>query len=160
MREIDEVSFQGRNAAAYWYRVRNPIRVLLNGLLMLLAKYFPSMIVKRNMLRLVGVKIGKNVVIAPSTLDPIFPELIEIGENSIIGWDSMILTHEFVSNKLRKGKVRIGNNTTIGAKALILPGVKIGNNVIVGAFSLVNKDVPDGMEVVGVPAEPLKSGQI
>ena len=32
-------------------------------------------------------------------MDYFFPELIEIGENSIIGMDTMILTHEFLSDR-------------------------------------------------------------
>src|SRR5438445_5353294 len=155
MRQLDETSFKNRNAASYWYRTRNPIRVLMNGLLMMLAKYFPSMMVKRNVFRLMGAKIGKDVVIAPSTLDPIFPELIEIGDNSIIGWDVMILTHEFVGNKLRKGRVKIGKNTTIGARTLIMPGITIGDNVIIAADSLVNKDVANEKVEGGVPIEEI-----
>lgn len=50
---------------------------------------------------------------------------------------------------ISKGEVVIGNNTWIGERAVILPGVHIGNNVIIGANSVVTKDVPDNCIVVG-----------
>lgn len=143
------------NAGVYWYKIRNPFRIIVNGAVLSFAKYFPSMVVKRVLLRAVGIKVGKNACIAPSTLDPIFPELIELGENSMLGWGSVILTHEIIGSEFRKGNVTIGNNTTIGAGTLILPGLKIGKNVLVGAYSLVNKDVPDGDTVAGVPEGPI-----
>ncbi len=159
MRRVEELVLGNKNAAVFWYKVRNPVRILFNGFLMLLSKYFPSMTVKRMLSRAMGMKIGKDVAIAPSILDPIFPELIEIGDNSTVGWDVMILTHEFFSNKLRKGKVKIGKNTTIGARTLVLPGVSIGNDVIVSANSLVNKDVADGKTVGGVPIRNIRLRQ-
>lgn len=48
-----------------------------------------------------------------------------------------------------KGEVIIGNNTWIGERAVILPGVHIGDNVIIGANSVVTKDVPDNCIVTG-----------
>ncbi len=45
---------------------------------------------------------------------------------------------------------------SIGAGAVILPGVRIGRNAVVGAGAVVTKDVPENTTVVGVPAKPLK----
>ena len=47
----------------------------------------------------------------------------------------------------------IGNNVMIGAGAKILGNIVIGNNVVVGANSVVMKDVPDDVNVVGVPGQ-------
>lgn len=46
---------------------------------------------------------------------------------------------------LRKG-------CSIGASALIMPGVEIGEGAMVGAGAVVTKDVPPGVVVVGIPA--------
>jgi sugar O-acyltransferase (sialic acid O-acetyltransferase NeuD family) len=53
------------------------------------------------------------------------------------------------------GNCTIGNFCVLGTGSVILPKIKIGNNVTVGAGAVVNKDVEDGLTVVGVPAKPL-----
>lgn len=47
---------------------------------------------------------------------------------------------------------------SIGAGAVILPGVRIGRLAVVGAGSVVTKDVPDGATVVGNPARVINGG--
>ena len=50
----------------------------------------------------------------------------------------------------------IGDNVSLGAHVLILGGIRIGNNVTVGAGAVVVKDVPDNAVVVGNPARIIK----
>ncbi len=42
---------------------------------------------------------------------------------------------------------------SIGARAVILPGIRIGKNAMVGAGAVVTRDVPAGKLVVGNPAK-------
>ena len=51
----------------------------------------------------------------------------------------------------------IKKNAKIGANATLLPGVVIGENSLVGAGSVVVRDVPDGVVVVGNPAQIIKN---
>jgi acetyltransferase-like isoleucine patch superfamily enzyme len=105
-----------------------------------------------------GIRIGRHVSVGLEVnMDVFFPEKIEIGDNSIIGFNSTILCHEFLVNEYRLGKVIIGKNVTIGANTTVLPGVTIADGSVVSAHSLVNSDV-SGF-VGGVPARPLKNGQ-
>jgi acetyltransferase-like isoleucine patch superfamily enzyme len=53
--------------------------------------------------------------------------------------------------------VSIGDQTFIGANAVVLMGVTIGNHCIVGAGSVVTRDVPDRTCVVGAPARAIGS---
>lgn len=53
--------------------------------------------------------------------------------------------------------VSIGDQTFIGANAVVLMGVTIGNHCIVGAGSVVTRDVPDRTCVVGSPARAIGS---
>jgi len=102
-------------------------------------------------------RIGKNVSIALDVnLDIFFPELIEIGDNTVIGADTMILAHEFLVDSWRTGEVRIGRDVMIGARCLILPGVAIGDGATIAALSLVNQDVPARAFAAGVPAQVKK----
>jgi len=52
--------------------------------------------------------------------------------------------------------VYIGENTWIGAGAVIVPGVHIGKNSVIGAGSVVTKDIPDGVVAVGNPCRVIR----
>ncbi len=49
----------------------------------------------------------------------------------------------------------IESNVSVGAGALILPGVTLGKGCFVGAGAVVTEDVAPGMLVVGMPARVL-----
>lgn len=48
----------------------------------------------------------------------------------------------------------IGDRASIGAGAILLPGVHIGEGAVVGAGAVVTHDVPMYTTVMGVPARP------
>lgn len=51
-----------------------------------------------------------------------------------------------------KGGAHVGDNVSIGAGAIILPGVKIGDNALIGAGAIVVEDVPAGAVIATIPA--------
>ena len=112
----------------------------------------------KNMIyRLFGVKIGKDVFIAPNVhIDWLLPELITIEDGCIIGEHCTILTHEFTIKHGRIGRVHIGKQVTVGAFSIIRSGVTIGDKAVVAMDSLVNKDVSAKDEVGGVPEHEIK----
>ncbi len=147
-----------QNSLWMWTSFRNPLLVTFNFIIIYLARYFPSLRVKNWLFRLIGVTIGSGVSWGlESTPDVFWPELITIGDNTIIGYDATILCHEFLQDECRIGEVIIGERTMIGAGSIILPGVHIGNDVQVGANSVVTKDISDGSIAVGVPAKILSN---
>lgn len=130
---------------------------MFRSAMILLAESLPFSAVKVFLYRLAGVKIGKDVFISPGVvLDAIFPELIELRDGCVLGLHSMILCHEYTADESRVGKVVIGEDSVIGAKASIRSGVTVGKNCTVGIGSYVNRDVADGITVGGVPAKILK----
>jgi acetyltransferase-like isoleucine patch superfamily enzyme len=50
----------------------------------------------------------------------------------------------------------IRRGASIGAGAVVLPGVTVGERAMVGAGAVVTKDVPDDVVVVGNPARVLR----
>ena len=55
-----------------------------------------------------------------------------------------------------QGETVIGENSWVGAGAIILDGVKLGKGVIVGAGAVVIKDAPDYAVLVGAPARVVR----
>ena len=110
--------------------------------------------------RLLGMKIGRGVFIAPQVyVDPMFPRLIEIADDAVLGVGCRLFTHEYTATHFRIGRVRVGKGSVVGAFATVRPGVSLGSKVTVGFNSYVNRDVPDGDTVGGVPAKSLKTAQ-
>jgi lipopolysaccharide O-acetyltransferase len=75
-------------------------------------------------------------------------------------------THDFnptsnaplVSHPLKiGGKVRIGRNTFVGMRAMIMPGVALGDHSVVAAGAIVTKSFPAYSMLAGAPARLLKT---
>lgn len=144
------------NSLRRWWRARNPVRVTLNLLVIVLARYSPSLGLKNWLFRRLGMTVEPGVAWAlESTPDVVWPDRITVEEDAIIGYDATILCHEFLQEECRLGEVVIGERAMIGAGAIVLPGVEIGADARVAANSLVTADVPPGTTVAGVPAEPV-----
>lgn len=147
------------NSLQYWTKAAHPLKVIRNFILIFLCRYLPSVNLKNVLYRWTGMKVGPRVSAGLMCMfDIFFPELITIGANTVIGYNSVILGHEFLVHEYRTGPVVIGKNVVIAANVTVLPGVVIGDGAIVSAMSLVNKDVPAGAVVGGVPIRLLSPG--
>jgi acetyltransferase-like isoleucine patch superfamily enzyme len=161
MRRLDVFPTKDRNPMRSWYRIRNPVRVMVNFLIVYTCRFLPSLTLKNILYRLIGMKVGKNVSIGLMAMfDIFFPEFIEIGENTVIGYDATVLAHEYLVDEWRRGRVKIGRNVMIGANTTILPGISIGDGAMISACSLVNRDVEAGSFVGGVPARKIRRDEV
>ncbi|VVB58413.1 2,3,4,5-tetrahydropyridine-2,6-dicarboxylate N-acetyltransferase [Candidatus Anstonella stagnisolia] len=158
MRRLEKLHLpSGKNSLNYWWRARNPLKLVFNFLIVQICRYLPSVSLKNFLYRTLGMKIGKNAAFAfGATCDFFFPELIEIGENCIIGFNATILTHEFLMDGCKIGKVQLGKNVLIGANSTVLAGISIGSNSQISSMSLVNSDIPSNCLAGGIPCKVLK----
>lgn len=104
---------------------------------------------------LLGTKLGHNTYCAGVIFDP---PLTTIGANSIVGHNAILHSHVIEGQRVFNKKIVIGDNVTIGAHSIIMPGVSIGNDAIVSAASVVTKNTCIGNQEIwgGIPAKFIK----
>ena len=151
MRKTERFRLDGPNPLWQMYRTIRFLRVFKNTTVVLIGRYFPSVKAKRWLYQtFLGMKIGEYSALALMvTPDVMFPERISIGRNTVIGFNSTILCHEYLVDEYRIGDVHIGDEVLIGANVTILPGVTIGDRAVIGAGAIVHRDVMPGERVVG-----------
>lgn len=101
-------------------------------------------------------KLGKGTIISPGA---IIAASTKIGSHVIINRGCLIGHHAEIGDYVTispganiAGRTKIGDLCYIGMGAVILDGISVGNNSVVGAGSVVTKDVPDFVQVLGIPA--------
>ncbi|VAW02242.1 hypothetical protein MNBD_ALPHA04-677 [hydrothermal vent metagenome] len=83
-------------------------------------------------------------------IDRTWPKGIHIGKNVIIDEEVVVLTHDLTRGLYLD--TNIGENSFVGARAIILPGLNIGDNVIIHPGAMVNRDVANNHQAIGNPA--------
>lgn len=128
--------------------------------LLLFNSLTPSLLIPAPLMRLVylalGARLGANTYSAGAILDP---PLVRIGSNTIIGYDAVLCPHAVEGHRVLFSSIRLGDNVTIGMKAIIMAGVTIEDGGIVAAGSVVTKDtrIRAGELWGGAPAKRLRS---
>jgi serine acetyltransferase len=127
-----------------------------NRVLQIIARFSPGARTWRVRLhRWRGVNIAENVWIGyDAIIETAYPWLVRIGANSEIGIRTLILAHFKVSSDERRG-VTIEEDVFIGPGAIILQNVTIGRGAVVASGSVVTRSVPAMTLVQGNPARPM-----
>ncbi len=159
----------------------------LMGLIFSLPRYRIFIYLKQSLLRLMGAKFGKGVVIYPGVwinpgrnlevgndVDLAKDVLIttsggvKIGDRTLIGYRTQIISTNhtippigmpFPISGDNPGPVIIGKDVWIGAGCIITPGVTIEDGAVIAAGSVVTKNVIENSIVGGVPAKIIKMRQ-
>ena len=140
--------------------------------------HIPSHLVRVNIYRLAGIKIGKGSTIH-MWASFFQPNNIKIGEDTIIGNNAFLdgraglvignhvdiasevmiynSEHDIESGdfKAKEEDVIIDDYVFIGPRAIILPGVRVEKGAIIAAGAVVSKNVPKYDIVGGIPANKI-----
>ena len=104
------------------------------------------------------VEIRKDVIIGDNCKIQAFvfiPEGIRIGNNVFIG-PHVCFTNDKHPKAVGDWQLlytHVEDDVSIGAGAVILPGIRIGKGAVIGAGAVVTKSVPPGETVKGNPAK-------
>ena len=158
----------------------NLFRDIVNFTLLILpvSKFF---LLKRYLLRLMGVEVGKDVKINGHTwfygrgkvrigdrtwvgpgcqFHSTVGTVIDVGADCDIAPQVAFVTgsHKFGTTKRRAGEgyacdIHVCNGTWLGARVTVLGGITIGAGSFVAAGGLVNSDLPLNSLAAGVPAK-------
>jgi non-ribosomal peptide synthetase-like protein len=103
-------------------------------------------------LRLFGVKIGKNCFI--DTTDFTEFDMVRMGDGVTLNRDCGPQTHLFEDRVMKVGAIELGNGVTLGSRSVVLLETKIGDNVSLRPLSLVmrGESLPSNSRWVGSPA--------
>jgi len=98
-----------------------------------------------------GVEIGDECKIRPFVF---IPTGVKIGNRVFIGPNVTFTNDKYpkVRGEWELRETIVEDDVSIGAGAVILPGVRIGRGAMIGAGAVITKDVPEGSVVVGNPA--------
>lgn len=155
MRALKTKKVKGTNPLWKMYETVHFIKVFKNVIIIEISRYLPSVKWKHVLYRkALNMNIGPKTAFAfKATPDIMFPEMISIGQNCIIGYNATILCHEYLVEEYRVGHVKIGNDVLIGANATILAGVEIGDQAVIASGTIVTKDVPANTMAFGNPMQ-------
>lgn len=161
MRRTVRYPVSGSNSLWQVYKTVSFWKVVKSFIVIQIGRYTPSVALKRLLYRaFLHMEIGEKTALAVMVMpDLLFPEKIKIGRNSIIGYNTTLLAHEYLIDEYRLGEIHIGDEVMIGANSIILPGVHIGNRAVVSAGTLVHRDVPAGSMVGGNPMQMIYTAE-
>ena len=113
--------------------------------------------------RMMGMKVGRDAQINTTFISD--PSLIELGARVTVGGSATIIGHYGVGGILILAPTTVGDDSTIGLRAVVMGGVKIGTKarVMPGSVVLPKTVIGDGETWGGVPAQkieiPPKAGE-
>jgi acetyltransferase-like isoleucine patch superfamily enzyme len=131
------------------------LRRNLKAFVLNIYNYFPLPWAKILALRLFNIKIANNVGVLDSFIDSDF---IEIGNNTLLGEGSIIMSSMILGDYFLLKRVILGDNVTIGAFSVIAPGtiVEAGAILGIGSHTNINQHLEENYVYYGRPARKIE----
>ena len=109
--------------------------------------------------RLMGMRVGQRVQINTAIIGD--SNLIEIGDDTVIGGDVTLVGHAAAAGAFSTARVRIGSRVTVGLMSVIFPGVTIGDGAVLAPNSVVERgtEIGPGEVWAGVPARRVRESR-
>ncbi len=104
---------------------------------------------------LLGVRVGRNVAVAGTLLDP---TLTVLEDESVVGEGAIVACHAMARGRFLLRPVRVGRGATVGGGAIVMHGVTIGEGAVIlpGALVQADTEIPPGEVWGGLPAACVK----
>ncbi len=105
--------------------------------------------------RLMGARIGRDAYLG--TTAPVAWDLLEIADGASVGDDASVSCYAVTGGRLQFGRVRIGRDSYVGARALLAPDAVVDDGAALDALSMLGPGeiVPAGERWGGSPAQRL-----
>ncbi|MCX6706821.1 MAG: hypothetical protein NT001_01625 [Candidatus Woesearchaeota archaeon] len=154
-----KIQYGGKRAGAGndWWRARNVARIFYNGPIIELARILPNCWPKKILLKMVGVKIGKNVYIGKGCVfDHIYCDTITLEDDVRAENDCYFDGHEYTIAQTVFGRVLIKKGVHIKHNTFIKTGTTIGENTTIEPWSMCGKEIPPNEVWGGFPAKHIR----
>jgi hypothetical protein len=100
--------------------------------------------------RMLGVKVGKNVVLYEGYVDPLF---VEIGDFTMTSLNICIFSHLIFHDKIFIKKVKIGKACVVGPHTIVSPGTIMQDFAVLGvnSYTSIEQELKGNLIHVGTP---------
>jgi hypothetical protein len=100
--------------------------------------------------RILGVKVGKNVVLYEGYVDPLF---VEIGDFTMTSLNICIFSHLIYHDKVLIKKVKIGKACVVGPHTIVSPGTIMEDFAVLGvnSYTSIDQELKGNLIHVGTP---------
>jgi acetyltransferase-like isoleucine patch superfamily enzyme len=106
--------------------------------------------------RLMGMKVGRRVQFNTAVVAD--QNLIEVGDDSVVGGDVTLVCHAAERGFLTIAPVRIGRRVTLGLLSVVMPGCELGDDSVLASGAVLAKGTRVGPGELwgGVPARRIE----
>ncbi len=151
-RSIDDMDVDGAVIGVGDTTQRERLTHMLEGRTSLVTLIHPSACVSPSARIGVGSLVMQNVVV---NAQAVVGQSVILNVGSCVAHDCTVGDFCHIAPAVQlAGASSVGARTFCGTASVILPGVTVGSDCIAGAGAVINRNVEDGLTVVGIPARP------